>query len=343
MDDVTEPMTRHRRKASAKKRRWRIALISIGSVLLLLVAGVGVYAYSITQRFDSVQKITDAFPDDALRPPEVHVDGPAPQNILLLGSDTHGAISSDVDSVKGTRSDTMMIVHIPADRQNIQVMSLMRDFWVDIPGHGKAKLNAALAYGGVSLAVQTIEGIIDSRIDHVAIVDFNGFKGITSALGGVTVDNPSAFTSTDGYHFHFNKGMIPLDGQTALTFVRERHAFVDGDYQRVRNQQLFIKAVMGKTLSKETLTNPVTISNLVSAIAPFMAVDSGLNSGYAVSLGLELRDIRVDNVKFFTMPTLGTGNEGGQSIVKVNWDEVPKIQAAFKDDTLDAYTPPTRP
>ena len=343
MDDVTEPMMRHRRKPSAKKRRWRITLISIGSVLALLIAGVGVYAYSITQRFDSVQKIADAFPDDGLRPPVVHVKGPAPQNILLLGSDTRGAIDGNLDDAKGNRSDTMMIVHIPADRQNIQVMSLMRDFWVDIPGHGKAKLNAALAYGGVSLVVQTIEGIIDSRIDHVAVVDFQGFKGITDALGGVTIDNPMGFNSYHMRGHHFDKGKLELNGTEALAFVRERYAFVDGDYQRVRNQQLFIKAVMGKTLSRETLTNPVTISNLVGAIAPFMAVDKGFNSGYAVSLGLQLRDIRVDHVKFFTMPTLGTGNEGGQSIVKVNWDEVPKIQAAFKDDTLDAYTPPTRP
>lgn len=336
-------MTRHRRRTSARKRRLRTTLIAVGSAFAILIVGMGVYALNLTWQFDNVQKIPNAFPDDSLRPPPVEVDGPASQNILLLGSDTRGSIKGDLASAKGNRSDTMMIVHIPADRKNIQVMSLMRDFWVDIPGHGKAKLNAALAYGGVPLAVQTIEGIIDSRIDHVAIVDFQGFKGITNALGSVTVDNPIAFSSKDKVTEHFAKGKITLNGERALMFVRERHAFADGDYQRVRNQQLFIKAVMGKTLSSETLTNPVTISNLVSAIAPFMAVDSGLNSGYAVALGLELRDIRVDNVRFFTMPTLGTGNEGGQSIVKVDWDEVPKIQAAFKDDTLDAYTPPTRP
>lgn len=340
---VTEPATRRERRASSKKRRLRIVLISIGSVLALLIAGVGVYAFSLAQQFDSAIKIDDAFPDDALRPPVAEIEGPAPQNILLLGSDTRGSIAGALEGAKGTRSDTMMIVHVSGDRQSIQVMSLMRDFWVDIPGHGKAKLNAALAYGGIPLAVQTIEGIIDSRIDHVAIVDFEGFEGITNALGGVTVDNPTAFTSTDAYHFRFDKGPIRLDGKMALTFVRERHAFVDGDYTRVRNQQLFIKAVMRDTLSKETLTNPVTISNLVGAIAPFMAVDEGLNSGYAASLGFELRDIRVDDVTFFTMPTLGTGREGSQSIVRVNWDEVAKIQAAFKDDTLDAYVPPTRP
>ena len=193
----------------------------------------------------------------------------------------------------------MMIVHIPADRKNIQVMSLMRDFWVDIPGHGKAKLNAALAYGGIPLAVQTIEGLIRSRIDHVAIVDFEGFKGVTDAVGGVTLDNPIAFTPRHLKGAYFAKGPFTLDGEQALAFVRERYAFVDGDYQRARNQQLYIKAVMKKVLSRDTLANPVTISSLVGAITPFLAVDKGLNSNYAVSLGLELSSLRVNDVKFW--------------------------------------------
>jgi LCP family protein required for cell wall assembly len=326
-----------------KRRKLRIVLISIGAVLAVLIAGVGVYALSIVQRIDSVEKIDEPFPDDALRPPVTHMEGPAPENILLLGSDTRGSISGTLAGAKGTRSDTIMVVHIPADRKSIQVMSLMRDFWVDIPGHGKAKLNAALAYGGIPLAVQTIEGIIGSRIDHVAIIDFEGFKGMTDALGGVTLDNPIAFNPTHLPGAHFAKGKLSLDGEEALAFVRERYAFVDGDYQRVRNQQLFIKAMMGKILSRDTLTNPATISNLVGEITPFMAVDSGLNSNYAISMGLALSTLRVGDVRFFTMPTLGTGMEGSQSVVKVNWDEVPKIQQAFKSDTLDSYVLPTRP
>ncbi len=330
---------RHRPR-KRNRRAWRIILLSLVSVLVLAVSGVGIYAFNLMQKIDNIVEINDAFPDDALRPPVSHVEGPAPQNILLLGSDTRGSISADFKGSKGTRSDTMMIVHIPADRQNVQVMSLMRDFWVDIPGRGEAKLNAALAYGGVKLAVQTIEGLIGARIDHIMMIDFNGFKGVTDALGGVTLNNPIAFRvgSTDQYVF--GKGTISLNGEDALAFVRERHSFVDGDYQRVRNQQLFIKAMMGKFLSKETLTNPVKISNLVSAMAPFLAVDAGLNSSYAVSMGLELRDIRESDVRFFTMPTLGTGWEGSQSVVNVNWAEVPIIQAAFQDDTLDQYTPP---
>ena len=337
---MTESTVRHGRATSETKRRVRIAVIAIGSVLLLLAASVGLFLFSLSQQFNSVEKITEVFPEETLRPPVVVSEEPVAQNILLLGSDSRGSIGTSLNDIKGTRTDTMMIVHVSADRQSIQVMSLMRDSWVEIPGYGTAKLNAAMAYGGVPLAVQTIEGIIDSRIDHVAMVDFEGFKGITDALGGVMIDNPRAFSVSK---YSYEAGLITLNGDQALPFVRERYAFVDGDYSRVANQQLFIKAVMAKTLSKETLTNPVKINGLVGAVVPYMAVDAGLNSNYAVSLGFEMRDIRVSDVKFFTMPTLGTGMEGNQSVVKVDWAEVPKIQAAFKDDTLDSYTPPTRP
>ena len=335
---MTKPKRNERPARTKKERRLRVALISVGAVLVVLVGGAGFYAASLSQKFNSAEKIFDAFPDETDRPAEVVVppDEPAAQNILLLGSDTRGKISGSLDSAGGNRSDTMMVVHIPADRENIQVMSMMRDSWVQIPGRGEAKINAALSYGGVPLAIQTVESLIGTRIDHVAIVDFVGFSGITDALGGITIDNPIAFTSRGN---RFEQGQIPLNGAAALAFVRERYTFSDGDFQRVRNQQLFIKAVMGKTLSRETLTNPVKIGDLVGAITPYLAVDEGLDSGYAAGLGFELGDIRSDDVTFFTMPTLGTGNVGGQSIVRVDFDTLEIIKEHFTTDTLDEFVP----
>lgn len=322
-------------RPGAKKRHpLKIVLVSVAAILVVLVGAVGIYAASLSQKFESSETLTEVFPDEKLRPAPVEGEAAVAQNILLLGSDTRGAITGSLDSASGNRSDTMMVVHISADRKDIQVMSIMRDSWVTIPGRGEAKVNAALAYGGVPLVIQTVESLIDTRIDHVAIVDFAGFKGITDALGGVTVNNAIAF---DRQGEHFAQGPLNLNGTEALAFVRERYAFRDGDYQRVRNQQAFIKAVMDKTLSGETLTNPVTISNLVGAIAPYMAVDEGLNSAYAAGLGFELRDIRSDDVTFFTMPTLGTGNLNGQSIVKVDYEQLELIKGHFRADTLGQY------
>lgn len=335
---MNEPVTRSRPRAK-KRRRLKIVLLSILAVFVVIAGTVAVYAASLSQKFESSETLTEVFPDERNRPAPVkeEEEAAAAQNILLLGSDTRGKISGSLGSASGNRSDTMMVVHISADRQNMHVMSIMRDSWVTIPGHGEAKMNAALAYGGVPLVIQTVEGLINTRIDHVAIVDFTGFKGITDALGGVTVNNPIAFNSFHMKGHRFEQGPLALNGTQALAFVRERYAFQDGDYQRVRNQQAFIKAVMDKTLSRETLTNPVTISNLVGAIAPYMAVDEGLTSGYAAALGFELRDIRSDDVTFFTMPTLGTGNVRGQSIVRVDFDQLKIIQEHFRADTLTEY------
>jgi LCP family protein required for cell wall assembly len=314
-------------------------VILISTLLVVAAVVVSAYVVNLSSTFNSAKTVdvAEVFPEEASRPA---VAPNASQNILLMGSDTRGSVSEDIEDVQGTRSDTMMVVHVPANRENVQVMSIMRDSWVDIPGHGEAKMNAALALGGVPLVIQTIEGFLGVRIDRVAIVDFEGFAGITDALGGVEVENPIAFTSSHKAATEFPRGILNLSGKEALTFVRERYAFADGDYQRVRNQQIFIKGVIRKILSAETLTNPITINNLVSSIAPFLTVDSGLTSAYAAGLGFELRDVRIEDAYFFTMPTLGTGMQGDQSVVNVDWAQVAVIQQHFRDDTVAAYKVP---
>lgn len=340
VDSPGAPVTR------PKRRGWRIAIIAIGAVVLLVGGVAGVYAWTLSNTFDSqTVKIPDVFPDEASRPPAptgeaATGDGATGQNILLLGSDTRGANDASIADITGQRSDTIMVVHVPANRENIYVMSIMRDTWVDIPGEGEAKINAAMSYGGVPLAVQTIEGLLGARIDHVAIVDFTGFKGITDALGGVDIDNPVGFDSSSLPGRYFAEGTQRLNGTEALAFVRERYAFSDGDFQRARNQQAFIKAVLAKSLTAETLTNPGRISGLVGAVAPYLAVDDGMNAAYVAGLAVQLRDVRVGDVTFFTLPTMGTGTSSdGQSIVIIDQDKLKAVQQSFQSDTLDAYQP----
>ncbi|WP_150307013.1 LCP family protein [Planctomonas psychrotolerans] len=310
-------------------------------LVVLVVIGVGIvatYALTLSRTFDTgTEKIAEAFPEETSRPPVLEGAAASAQNILLLGSDTRGAIGEDLATVRGQRSDTIMVLHIPADRENVQVMSIMRDSWVDIPGRGAAKVNSALSYGGVPLAVQTVESLISARIDHVAIIDFEGFKGLTDALGGVDVDNAVAFTR-DGHAYP--QGVQTLNGEQALGFVRERYSFRDGDFQRARNQQAYIKAVIGKVLSAETLTDPAKISALVGSISPYLRVDNGLNAAYVGGLGLELRSLRSEDITFFTAPTTGTGTSpDGQSIVNLDPVGMAEVQEAFRTDSLESYTP----
>ena len=316
----------------------RNTLIVVAVLTSIIIAVIGTYAFTLSRTFDEgTEKIEEVFPEEATRPAAPEGPAASAQNILLLGSDTRGELAEDLDALRGQRSDTVMVLHIPADRSHAYVMSIMRDSWVDIPGRGKAKVNAALAYGGVPLVVQTVESLISARIDHVAIIDFEGFKGVTDALGGVEIENPIPFSPTHLKGAYFPQGPQTLNGEEALAFVRERYAFADGDFQRARNQQIYIKAVMKKVLSANTLTDPGRLSATVGAIAPYLKVDEGLNSSYVGQLGLELRSIRSEDITFFTAPTAGTGTAGGQSIVNLDWSRMPLLQEAFRTDTLGSY------
>ncbi|MDQ0677293.1 LCP family protein required for cell wall assembly [Arthrobacter pascens] len=320
--------------------------VLIGFAALVVAAGLvgGGYLFNLAQTFNSeTTKIESAFPEESTRPQKTEpVNGTPAMNILVMGSDTRGSSELDVDTQAATdqRADTLMLVHIPADRKNVFAVSLMRDLWVDIPGKGESKINAALALGGVPLMVQTVESLFQQRIDHVAMVDFEGFKGLTDALGGVEVDVRVPFAPASGPmkgHF-YPSGVNTLNGDEALAFVRERKSFSDGDYQRVRNQQAYLKAVIDKTIARETLTNPVTVNSMVSAVSPFVSVDKGFDAAAVGSLALGLQGIRQKDTVMFTLPTLGTGTSlDGQSIVVADNNAISEIATALSKDQLGAY------
>ncbi len=278
----------------------------------------------------------EVFPEEN-RPPA----GPeGTQTILLLGSDTRATVDpDDIESVSGSRSDTMLLLQIPASREKIYGISFMRDSWVDIEGYGSAKLNAAMAFGGIPLAVSTLEGLVGTEIDHVALVDFEGFKAATDALGGVTINNPEAFsTRAAGPKFDFPAGKIELDGTEALAFVRERKAFIDGDYQRARNQQLFVQSMMKKMVSRSVLTNPNQLLKTVEAIGPHVVTDQDLDLTYLSGLLLSLTGMESDGFVTFTAPTAGIGTSAdGQSIINLDPERMSALKQAFQSDSLDEY------
>lgn len=330
-----------RRLARGKKRTGLVVLLSAIAVVVVAAVVAGTYLGSLAQTFNTkTQVIGEAFPDEDSRPIKSPDDGSL--NFLLLGVD-HGADgteTSDLLEGGGTdqRSDSMMLMHIPEDRKGVYVMSIVRDLYTDIPGYGSQKINATMALGGVPLVVQTVEGMLDTKIDHVAMIDFDGFKELTTALGGVTVHNDIEFYSTDNKKYHYPVGDIELKGNQALRFVRERKPFVDGDYQRVRNQQKFISAVMDELLSKDTLTNPATIFEVIDTVSPFLSLDNGFDAATAAGLGLQLKNLRSSDIEMFTLPTAGSGTSpDGQSIELPDEQALVEIGEALRTNTFRQY------
>ncbi|PYI37598.1 transcriptional regulator [Arthrobacter psychrolactophilus] len=329
------------REALRDKRHTRrnVLLVFLAFVVLAAVIA-GAFVFNLAHSFDSkTQKIEQAFPSESLRPTKAAAAAEV-TNILVLGSDSRGDGLDLAEEGAGSnqRSDTMMMVHIPSDHKSVYTMSIMRDTWVDIPGHGQAKINAAMAFGGVPLVVQTLEGMFDSRIDHVMMVDFEGFKAITDSVGGVEIDNPIAFKSSHEAGHMFIRGLQTLSGDQALAFVRERYAFTDGDYQRVRNQQIFLKALFSEVLTPATLANPVKITSLVDEFSPYVSVDKTLNATSIAGLALKLKNVRSSDIKSFTLPNLGTGTSADRQSIVINDEKsVQEIAQVMKEDQLGSY------
>jgi len=315
--------------ATPHRRRRRAGWIAVSAVLvvvLLAVGAVGFYTITLNNGLGSVQRGGDVTLPSDQNTPSKPTTGRA-VNFLLLGSD-----SRDPDAADG-RSDTLMLMHLDADRHHAYLISFPRDMWVSIPGKGKGKINWAFAYGGTALTAKTITSLVGVPIDHAALIDFEGFIKLTTTLGGVTVDNDRTFT-TRGYTFP--KGKITISGEQALIFVRDRYNQPNGDFGRAANQRKVVKAILSKALSPATIANPITFSNLVNQVAQCVTVDSGLSNAEIRSLALSLRMGPSDLITL-QAPVLGTGMVGDQSVDFVDFAQLSELAKALQDDTMANY------
>lgn len=319
-----------------RRRRRRIALISllvIGS--LIAVGGVltGRYLHSLEDAYEKRSVVTlERGPSDGERPEGTDGSG---QNILLLGSDQRAPEDAAAQDVSGGRSDAMMLMHLPEDGSAAYIVSFPRDLHVDIPGHGTDRINAALSYGGLPLAVSTVEDYTQTPIDHVALIDFEGIQGLVDTLGGVDVEVPESF-ERDG--IQFTEGTQHLSGAEALTFARERKRISGGDFSRNQNQQQLLKAVAAELLSGNTLSSPGTMRDTVAALSPYLTTDAALDSQKIVRLGLENRTLRSSDLNFLGAPHGDPfTTSGGASVVASDEEGMDALRTALAEDTMDEY------
>ncbi|QCO99661.1 LytR family transcriptional regulator [Arthrobacter sp. 24S4-2] len=340
-------------------RRQPTWLKAVLAMVLVIALGSTAYAFSQVGRGGSPSPTASGVPttEGATAAPTTAAAAPAPtptptptpepppvaMNVLIMGSDSRGdPRAEEAQAAAGTpadqRSDVLMLIHIPADRQKIYGISILRDTWVDIPGYGASKINAGLELGGIPLMVRTVETLFNTHIDETVMLGFGGLWAATDALGGVDVNVAVPFTSSIDSRHYFPAGINHLTGGQALEFVRERYAFADGDYQRVRNQQTFLKAVISKFMSAGTLTNPATVMNVVNAVRPHWTMSAGLTPEAMMRLGFSLRDVGPEDAIFFRLPDGGFGTSAdGQSIVLQNPAAIGAVSAALANGTLADY------
>ena len=219
------------------------------------------------------------------------------------------------------------------------------------------KINAAFADGGgAPRLVKTINHMTGGKIDYPVIVDFNAVRKITDLVGGVDVVVDK--TSHDSYRFMqhkrypttpcrdgrgkrhncllFKKGPLHLDGELAEYYVRQRTNLTDGDLDRGKRQQQYIRALMTKVAKGDTLTNPAKFTALVKAVAESMTVDNSMN---VMDLAFALKGIRSSDMTFLSMPTMPQkfGKEQGSSVVYPDIEKTREMFAAMQDGTLDAW------
>lgn len=330
-DQDTAPRRGKRAKTPIRERRLLLALIVVISVIALLVAGVlAYYAKATKDALDSVIR-EPIMPTSTNRPEPVATksgESNPPLNFVLMGTDAR-------NPEERGRSDVLMVMHISGDRKGAYLVSFPRDYWVDVPGYGKAKINAAYSYGGPALAVETIEQLINVPIDHTAIINFEGFMNVIDAVGGVTVINRQASSSGD---FDFPEGDVTLTGESALRFVRERKNLSNGDFGRAERQRDVLKAIISKLTSAGVLTNPAMFRDVVTTLGPNFTVDEALNNGRIVEIGLGMRITGGNDIKSMLAPIDGIGTSSdGQSIVNVDGKKLDELADALRADTMDEY------
>lgn len=319
-----------------RRRRVVIPVVLIGVALLVVgaLAAGSIYAARVDSAVNqNLQRVDDLPPDEPADPSQAARPEKDPKskaiNYLLIGSDSRA-----VDNSGAGRSDALMVLHLTGDRRAAYLISFPRDMYVPIPGHGKNKINAAYAFGGTALTVRTLEGLLDTRMDHVAVIDFAGFVGLTEDLGGVTVYNQHPSTSGG---WDFPRGYVTVRGQQALAYVRERKQLPRGDLDRAERQRAVVSAIIAKGLSREVISDPDRFLRFAGGAAEHVAVDRQLSESELRKTVLSLR-LTPDDVTSLQAPIQGFGTSPTkQSIDIVDQSRMIELAAALKDDRMADY------
>jgi len=309
MVDTTSRALRSRatqERARQRKRRRLLASLSVSLVLVVVIGSAGYARW----RFSQIASV---------EVPGLHAtESGEPFNVLVVGSDSRAGANSNYGNVTGLRNDVTMVVRIDPGKRRAAMVSIPRDLLVPIADTGRTdKINAAFS-GGPGRVAKTIERDFGIPIHHYMLIDFNGFKRIVDALGGIKIHFPYPSRDMDDSGRNMSGLNIPragcqtLKGSQALALARSRDfSYVrdgvrrwdrNGDLGRIRRQQAFLQGVLKKGLASG-LTNPIKANAFIGAIVGDLTKDKALDIGETVRLGARFRSFRPSDLETFTMPT----------------------------------------
>ncbi|MEU6078421.1 LCP family protein [Micromonospora sp. NPDC047074] len=325
---------------TAWRRRagWQKATIVLVAMFGVLCSGLVTLGLAAKHRYESRVHREDIL-GNGTAPRDEGRWARGPLNLLLLGSDSREG-EPDQGVYPGQRSDTIMLAHLNAARDTATVVSIPRDSYVDVPARagswdgGPNKINAAFALGGASLAAETVHRLTGVTIDGVLVANFAAVRSIVEALGGITVCLPHEVVSTDT-GTRWLVGCHQLDGRAADDLVRQRHNVPGGDFGRIHDQQLVVRAIAEKVTGESLLTNPGRLDRLLTTAAASLTVDEDLD---LTALALAVRRVRPESLRFVTVPAVDTNlATPAGSAVRLDERRSAELFAAVREDGLDRW------
>jgi LCP family protein required for cell wall assembly len=308
------------------RQRWSRILLSIAAALVLGLSLTGVGIQVASSQLEGNITAVDISPTIGRDHTPIQVVDEEGNyqavNVLLMGSDSREGQTSkkygDPDLYTGERSDTTILLHLSADRSFATAVSIPRDTWVMLPecnvdgetvGAFEAKFNTAFEIGGPGCTVKLVEQMTGLTIDNFAVIDFEGFKNVVNALGGVEVclTEPASDPASD---LELPAGTSVVSGEQALSFVRARKTLSDGsDLSRIKRQQAFLSSMIREASSTGLLLNPVKLYSTLDAATSGLTTDPGLaDIDVLRDMALSVRGMAPGDIAFLTMPWVERGD-----------------------------------
>lgn len=316
-----------------KRRKWPFVVLAVVLALLLAVGGVAfagvVYMNSLNDKLQNNidDELKATLSSEAVQPGD-------PFYCLIMGTDSSEERRESGVYGDSFRSDSMILARIDPQQKTVALVSIERDTYVNIEGYGPDKLNASASFGGAPLVVSTVSTFAGVPISHYASIDFDGFKDVVDALGGIEVDVPMEIDDADAGG-HVDAGPQTLNGEQALILCRARNAYEEagyggGDFYRAANQRMVIGAIAKKLMESD----PATMATSIATLCDYVTTDMSVTD--IVSVANSMRGIDTENNIWSAMnPTISAYENG--VYIEYSDNEAWRKMMTRVDDGLPPY------